>query len=74
MIIIRQDKVHFTVQKAVQEVRLQVFDQPGSPVYDSGVITEPELNWPLQRAMCDHRRNENEAAEAGERSQPGLLH
>src|SRR5262249_21776647 len=50
MIIIQEDKVRFTIQKAVEEARLQVSDQTGELVYDSGVITEPELNWPLQNA------------------------
>jgi len=48
LIIIQPQQVRFTVQKAVQEVRLQVFDQTGKLVYDSGAVTEPELNWPLQ--------------------------
>lgn len=47
-IIIQQDKVRFTAQKAVAEMRLQIFDQVGDLVYDSGSIAEPELNWPLQ--------------------------
>lgn len=47
-IIIQQDKVRFTAQKAVAEMRLQIFDQVGDLVYDSGAILEPELNWPLQ--------------------------
>lgn len=48
LIIIQQEKVRFTSQKAVQEMRLQIVDQTGELVYDSGPITEPELNWPLQ--------------------------
>lgn len=47
-IIIQKDKVRFTAQKAVAEMRLQIFDQVGDLVYDSGSIAEPELNWPLQ--------------------------
>jgi hypothetical protein len=47
-IIIQQEKVRFTAQKAVEEMRLQIFDQTGQLVYDSGPIAEPELNWPLQ--------------------------
>ena len=48
LIIIQQEKVRFTAQKAVQEMRLQIFDQTGELVFDSGPIPEPELNWPLQ--------------------------
>lgn len=47
-IIIGQKQVRLTAQKAVEEMRLQVFDQSGVLVYDSGVITGSELNWPLQ--------------------------
>jgi hypothetical protein len=50
MIIIQQEKVRFTAQKAVQEMRLQILDQSGAVVYDSGSVTEPVLNWPLQDA------------------------
>jgi hypothetical protein len=50
MIIIQQEKVRFTAQKAVQEMQLKIFDQSGELIYDSGSITEPELNWPLQDA------------------------
>ncbi|MEO6724352.1 MAG: hypothetical protein ABIU20_09965 [Blastocatellia bacterium] len=47
-IIIQQDKVRFTAQKAVAEMRLQVFNQAGESVYDSGAIEATEVNWPLQ--------------------------
>src|SRR5215813_11652480 len=50
MIIIQQEKVRFTAQKAVQEMRLQILDQSGAVVYDSGPVAEPALNWPLQDA------------------------
>ena len=50
MIIIQQEKVRFTAQKAVQEMRLQILDQSGAVVYDSGSVAEPALNWPLQDA------------------------
>jgi hypothetical protein len=49
-IIIQQEKVRFTAQKAVVEMQLQVFDQAGEMVYDSGAITEQEINWALQNA------------------------
>jgi hypothetical protein len=48
LIIIQQEQVRFTAQKAVEEMRLQVFDQAGELVYDSGVVIQPEINWPLQ--------------------------
>jgi len=48
LIIIQQEKVRFTAQRAVQEMRLQITDQNGELVYDSGPVPEPELNWPLQ--------------------------
>ncbi|HMZ20789.1 MAG TPA: hypothetical protein PLD20_22840, partial [Blastocatellia bacterium] len=47
-IIIQQEKVRFTAQKAVAEMRLQIFDQSGQLVYDSGPLAEGELNWALQ--------------------------
>jgi hypothetical protein len=47
MIIIQQEKVRFTAQKAFQEMRLQILDQPGAVVYDSSSVAEPALNWPL---------------------------
>ena len=50
MIIIQQEKVRFTAQKAVQEMRLQILDQSGAVVYDSGSVAESALNWPLQDA------------------------
>src|SRR5215471_10141405 len=50
MIIIQQEKVRFTAQKAVQEMRLQILDQSGAVVYDSGSVAEPVLDWPLQDA------------------------
>jgi hypothetical protein len=47
-IIIEQEQVRFAAQGAVAEMRLQLFDQAGELVYDSGVIPAPEINWPLQ--------------------------
>ncbi len=49
-IIIQQEKVRFSAQKAVSEMQLQIFDQTGEMVYDSGPITEQEINWALQNA------------------------
>lgn len=48
LIIIGQEQVRFTAQKAVQEMQLQIFNQAGELVHDSGVGAGPEINWPLQ--------------------------
>jgi hypothetical protein len=50
LIIIQQEKVRFTAQKAVAEMQLQIFDQAGQLVYDSGAVTEAELTWALRPA------------------------
>ena len=50
LIIIQQEQVRFTAQRAVEEMRLQVFDQAGQPVYDSGAVTGLELTWVLRQA------------------------
>jgi hypothetical protein len=47
-IIIQQQQVRFIVQKAGEEMRLQVFDQSGELVFDSGAVEATEVNWPLQ--------------------------
>jgi hypothetical protein len=47
-IIIQQDKVRFTAQKAVAEMRLQVYNQAGELIFDSGAVEAAEVNWPLQ--------------------------
>jgi len=47
-IIIQKREVRFIAQKAGEEMRLQIFDQTGELVYDSGPVAEPEINWPLQ--------------------------
>src|SRR5262245_20203547 len=49
LIIIQQEQVRFTAQRAVEEMRLQVFDQAGERVYDSAV-TGQELTWILRQA------------------------
>ncbi|MFN0107281.1 MAG: hypothetical protein ACKVZH_00380 [Blastocatellia bacterium] len=49
-IIIQQDNVRFTTQKPSAEIRLQVFNQTGEPVFDSGAIEATEVNWPLKAA------------------------
>jgi len=50
LIIIQQEQVRFTAQKAVAEMQLQIFDQAGQLVHDSGVVTGPELTWVLRQA------------------------
>ena len=50
LIIIQQEKVRFTAQKTVAEMQLQVFDQSGQLVYDSGAVAGPELTWSLRQA------------------------
>jgi hypothetical protein len=49
LIIIQQEQVRFTAQKAIQNLQLQIFDQTGELIYNSGVITEPELTWSLKQ-------------------------
>src|SRR5262245_3915752 len=50
LIIIQQEQVRFTAKKDVEEMRLQIFDQAGQLVYDSGAVTGPELTWVLRQA------------------------
>jgi hypothetical protein len=50
LIIIQQEQVRFTAQRAVEEMRLQIFDQGGQLVYDSGAVTGTELTWVLRQA------------------------
>src|SRR5262245_52942597 len=50
LIIIRQEQVRFTAQKAIKEMQLQIFDQAGQLVYDSGAVTGTELTWVLRQA------------------------
>src|SRR4030095_3073161 len=50
LIIIQQEKIRFTAQKAVEELQLQIFDPAGQLVYDSGAVSGPELAWSLQQA------------------------
>ncbi len=50
LIIIQQEQVRFTAQKAVAEMQLQVFDQTGQLVHDSGSVAGPELIWALRQA------------------------
>ncbi len=50
LIIIQPEQVRFTAQKAVAELRLQIFDQTGQTVYDSGATADSELIWALRQA------------------------
>lgn len=47
-IMIQPRQVQFVAQKAIQEMRFQVFDEQGNLVYDTGALTEPELKWNLR--------------------------
>src|SRR5262249_16726933 len=47
-IIIQQQQLRFTAPSSAQEVRLEVFNQAGEVVYDSGLVSGPELSWALQ--------------------------
>ncbi len=49
-IIIQPQQVRFIAQKANEEMHLQVFDQTGEVVYDSGALFNTELIWPLRNA------------------------
>jgi hypothetical protein len=49
-IIVQQRQARFTAQKAIEQVQLQVFDQWGEVVFDSGPVIANEINWPFQNA------------------------
>jgi hypothetical protein len=57
LIIIQQQQVRFTAQRAVEEMRLQIFNQAGEMIYDSGAGAGPELNWPLRNASGETVRS-----------------
>ena len=57
LIIIQQEQVRFTAQKAVAEMQLLVFDQTGQTVYDSGVVNAAELTWTLRQASGEGVRS-----------------
>jgi hypothetical protein len=50
VIIIQQEQVRFIGRAAVAEMQLQIFDQAGQQVYDSGAVAGPELTWVLRQA------------------------
>src|SRR6185369_12645460 len=47
-IIIQQQQVRFAAQRVVEQMHLQVTDQAGEVVFDSGPSGVQEINWPLQ--------------------------
>jgi len=49
-IVIQPHQVRFMTQKAVEEMRLQIFDQNGQTVFDSGPVKSTEVDWPLEDA------------------------
>src|SRR5262245_9812051 len=50
LIIIQQQQVRFTAQRAVEQMQLQVFNQTGELIFDSGLVKVNEINWPFQNA------------------------
>src|SRR5215813_11459790 len=49
-VIIQQQQIRFTASTLAQEVRLEVFNQSGERIYDSGVVSGAEISWALQDA------------------------
>jgi len=49
-IIIQRQQARFAARKAVEQMRLQVFDQSGEVVFDSGPVVVNEIDWPFQNA------------------------
>src|SRR5262249_41246283 len=49
-IIVQQQQLRFTAPTSAQEIRLEVFNRGGEMVYDSGLVSGPELSWALQNA------------------------
>ncbi len=50
-IIIQQQQIRLIAPGGVKELRLEVYDQTGELIYDSGVVSGPELTWPLQNTQ-----------------------
>ena len=46
-IIINSKLVRFAAQAEISEWRLEVFNQRGESVFDSGLVSSPTLDWPL---------------------------
>lgn len=49
-ILIQQEQVRFSSRKSVAEMQLQVFDQTGQMVFDSGAMAQQELAWAFRQA------------------------
>src|SRR5262249_11798046 len=49
-IIIQSQQVRIAARQNIVEMQLQVFDQAGEQVFDSGLTAANEINWPLQMA------------------------
>src|SRR5215813_12010980 len=49
-VIIQQQQIRFTASTLAQEVRLEVFNQSGERIYDSGLVSGAEISWALQNA------------------------
>ncbi|HKQ79306.1 MAG TPA: hypothetical protein VJ810_36765 [Blastocatellia bacterium] len=49
-IIIQQEQLRFAAPTSAQELRLEVFNQAGEVIYDSGLVNGPELSWSLRSA------------------------
>src|SRR4030095_15157628 len=47
-VIIQQQQLRFAAPASAQEVRLEVFNQAGEMVYDSGLVSGAELSWTLR--------------------------
>jgi hypothetical protein len=47
-IIIQQHQLRFAAPASAQELRLEVFNQAGEMVYDSGLMSGAELSWTLR--------------------------
>src|SRR5262249_29053568 len=49
-IIIQSQQMRISARSSVAEMQLQVFDQKGQIVYDSGLVSGSELTWTLRNA------------------------
>src|SRR5215470_14925569 len=47
-IIIQSQQMRISARSSVAEMQLQVFDQKGQIVYDSGLVSGSELTWALR--------------------------
>src|SRR5262249_54629063 len=50
VIIIQQRQLRFSAPVSTEELRLEVFNNAGELVYDSGLVTGAELSWALRNA------------------------